>query len=212
MSELLNKQIVLTLNAAWQPIGFRSVRKSFEDLCSANKDTGEPPMLAMDLTYEMNADGSYNTDTLLNARPVAIDEWMTLPVRSCDLAIQCARREVRVPTIIICARFNKVPKMVPKFSSDGVWARDNSVCQVTGRKLTREDGDLGHIKARALGGQRTWSNIVVMDKKINRLMGTKTPEEMGYRLLKEPKAPLPRPVFFTLKDLKHESQKHFLEN
>lgn len=201
----------MTLNASWQPIGVRSVRKAFEDLCSANKDTGEPPMLAMDLTYEMNADGTYNTDILLNARPVPIDEWMTLPIRSCDLSIQCARREVRVPTVIICAHFNKVPKRVPKFSSDGVWARDNATCQVTGRKLTREEGDLGHIKARALGGQRTWDNIVVMDRRVNRAMGTMSPEEAGYRLLKQPKAPLPRPVFYTLDDIKHPSHAHFVE-
>lgn len=166
-------------------------------------------MLAMDLTYEMNTDGTYNTDVLLNARPVPIDEWLTLDVRSCDLSIQCARREVRVPTIVICAHFNKLPKMLPKFSPEGVWERDKGVCQATGRKLSRDEGDLGHNIARAHGGRRSWENIALLDKKLNRLQGVRTFDEMGWKI--KPKAPAPRAVFFTIDDIKHPSQAHFVE-
>jgi 5-methylcytosine-specific restriction endonuclease McrA len=210
MSEILNKQIVLTLNAAWQCMGFRTPRKAFEDLCSLNPSTGKPPMLAMDLTYETNEDGSYNTDILLNARPVDIDEWMTLPVRSCDLSIQCARREIRCPTIIICSTYNKIPKMVPKFSAEGVWQRDGGICQATGRKLSRDEGDLGHNVARAHGGQRTWDNIALLDKRLNRLQGTKSFADMGWTHIK-PTAPKPRPIFYTINDIKHPSHAHFVE-
>ena len=208
MSEILNKQIVLSLNRLWQPLGFRSVKKSFEDVCSINPHTGIPPFMPMDLTFATNEDGTYNTDVLLNARPISVDEWMELPIRSCDLSITCARRDIRVPTIIIASSFDKVPVMLPKFSSAAVWERDKSTCQVTKQPVTRETGDIAHDVARHHGGRRSFDNVAVVRKDLNRLQGTRTFAEMGWRI--HPKTPKPVPVFFTIDDIKHESQKHFV--
>lgn len=209
MDGLIDKQIVLSLNRLWQPIGFLTVKKTFGDLCSENPKTGEPPKLAMDLTYEQNEDGTYNTDILLNARPVEIEEWLSLPVRNCDLGIMCSRRLVRVPTIVICRAYASIPEMTPKFSSQGIWERDNYTCQASGKKLKPGEGDLAHDVASANGGQRSWTNIALLDKNLNRMQGTKTFKEMGWNI--KPKAPKARRIYISLNESRDVSHAHFLK-
>lgn len=208
MSDLLNKQIVLKLNKLWWALEFITVKNAFSEICSINPQTGQPPQLPLDLSYEINPDGSYNTDVLLGSRPVTIDEWMELPVRSCDLGIQCARRLIRVPTITICSNFADIPDMRPKFSPQAIRERDNHTCQVTKRKLAPGEGDMAHDLAKAKGGKRTWENIAYVRKDLNRLQGTRSFKEMGWDI--KPKVPKSRRVLLTQADLKHESQKNFL--
>lgn len=209
MSDILNKQIVLALNRNWQGIDFRTVKKTFEDIMSQNPDTGEAPFLPLDLVYETNPDGTFNTESLISARPVSVAEWMALPVRSCDIGITTARGEIRVPTIIVASRYASVPQKTPKFSPEAIWQRDRGTCQATGRKLSRDQGNMGHNVARTNGGRRTFDNIALLDKEINRQQGTKTFVEMGWTHIK-PKAPKPTRVFFTSADIKHPSQLHFV--
>lgn len=206
---IVDKQLCMALNRLWMPLDFRTIKKAISDITSVNPNTGEAPFMFLDLVYAQNEDGSYNTEELVNARPVSVDEWLKLEVRSCDLPINCGRYQLRAPTIIVASTYAKQPMHVPKFSSDGIWERDGGRCQATGRKLNRDEGDLGHDVARANGGQRTWTNIALLDKNLNRLQGTKTFSEMGWKI--KPKAPLPRPVFFTAKDVKHPSHVHFVE-
>ena len=208
MSDLLNKQICLALNKNWMGFDFRTVRKGVEAITSLSPETGEPPFMFLDLVYAQNEDGSYDTTQLVSARPVTVDEWLGLEVRSCDLAINCGRCQLRAPTIIVATNYADLPEFRPKFSSEGVWERDKGVCQATGRKLTREEGDLGHNVARANGGRRTWENIALLDKRLNRLQETKTFAEMGWNI--KPKAPKSRKVLLTMKDAEHESHLHFL--
>lgn len=210
MTSILDKQITLALNRNWQCLDFRSVKKAVSDITSLNSETGEPPFMFLDLEYLQREDGSYDTDNLLGARPVSVAQWLALPIRSCDLAINCGKYQLRAPTIIVATGYDKVQFRRPKFSSDAVWQRDNSTCQITGEKVTRETGDLGHDIARAKGGKRTWSNVGVVKKTLNRAMGTKSFGEMGWTHVKftEPKA---RPVFYTMDDIKHPSHAHFVE-
>jgi len=208
MSDILNKQIVLTLNRLHQAFELRSVRKAVEDITSLNPHTDQPPFMFVDITYDQREDGSYDTENPTHYRPVSVAEWINLPVRSCDLAINCGRRELRAPTVIIATNYDKVPEKSTKFSPEAIWARDNSTCQATGRKLTREEGDLGHNIARANGGRRSWDNIALLDKRLNRMQGIKTFAEMGWNI--RPKAPKARRVMLTVKDAKHESHLLFL--
>lgn len=209
MSEVLNKQICLALNRAWMCLDFRSVRKATEDITSINPTTGQPPFLFLDLTYDLNPDGSHNTEVLLNARPVSVDEWLALPVRGCDLAINCGTRQLRAPTLIVATNYADVPVKTPKFSSEAIRERDGNICQATKRKLAPGEGDLGHDIAKAHGGKRSWQNIAWIDKRLNREQGTRTFREMGWDI--KPAVPKPRRVFFTADDARHPSHLHFVE-
>lgn len=211
MSDILNKKICLTLNKVHQAYELRTVRKAVEDIMSCSPETGQPPFQFVDITYEQNSDGSYNMEKVINYRAVSAEEWMTLPVRSCDIPINCGRCQLRAPTIIIASNFDRLKEITPQFSGDALREREKGRCAVTGRLLAPNEGDVGHDVARTKGGRRNWTNTAWMSKSLNRLMGTKTFEEMGWgHVRKKMVEPKKRTVLLTQKDATHESHLFFL--
>ena len=103
MSDILNKTIVLVLNRNWQAIHVRTPQEAF-CMMATNVAT------ALEIEF---GDGA-RAEAL---RPVTWDEWITLPVRSQDNAVQTVRGPIRVPTVIVAVNFSKVPKSRPKLCS-----------------------------------------------------------------------------------------------
>jgi 5-methylcytosine-specific restriction endonuclease McrA len=194
---VLDKVIVLNLNRNWQPINQLPVRKAIVAMCSASK--GEKPALALDIETAIKEDGSVD---IIYVNPVKWEDWIKLPVRENDFYIQTAHQKIRVPTVIICAEYDKVPTRKVRFSKENIRRRDKDTCQVSGRKLKRGEGNIGHIKAKARGGKDTWENVVYMDKELNNKQGTNTPEEMGWTLINKPFEPKETPVIVTTEDTK----------
>lgn len=210
MSDILNKTpSVLKLSRLWWALGFVDVKKAFEDVCSLNKRTGKPPQMAVDIMYAQLEDGTYDTTQLLGYRPVSIEEWLELPVRSCDQGIQCSRRLIRVPTVTICTTFERIPDQKPRFSGENLAKRDGGICQATKRKLAPGQGNIGHDIARSKGGPKNWTNTAWLDKDINRMQGTRSFAEMGWDIT--PREPRTHKVFLTLDDARHEDHRHFLK-
>jgi 5-methylcytosine-specific restriction endonuclease McrA len=170
MSDILNRAIVLVLNRHWQAIDVRTPVETFSMLVN-----GSATALDIKLGEEM--------------RPVTWDEWLTLPVRESDFAIGTVRGGIRVPTVVVLARFDKVPKRRPKFCARAIWERDGGVCQYTGRKLRPSEGNIDHIVPRSRGGKTSWENCVLADKRVNSRKGNRLPEEVGLRLLRQPFVP-----------------------
>ena len=170
MNDILHKTVVLVLNRHWQAIDVKSPAETFSMLV-----TGTATALDMKLGEEM--------------RPVTWAEWLSLPVREDDFSIGTVRGAVRVPTVIVLARFDKVPKRRPKFCARAIWERDGGVCQYTGRKLRPSEGNIDHIIPRSRGGKTSWENCVLADKKVNSKKGNRLPEEIGLHLIRPPKAP-----------------------
>jgi 5-methylcytosine-specific restriction endonuclease McrA len=170
MNDILNKTIVLVLNRHWQAIDVKTPAETFSMLVTGSAT-------ALDMTPDENM------------RPVTWEEWLTLPVREGDHAVGTVRGGIRVPTVIVLARFGKVPKRRPKFCSRAIWERDGNTCQYTGRKLKPSEGNIDHIIPRSRGGKTSWENCVLADKRVNSKKGNRLPEEIGLRLLRAPKAP-----------------------
>ena len=76
-----DKIICLCLNKRWQPIGVKSVRDAFSELV-------HPNCVALNVIYKKNEDGSLNFSDIEDIQAVKWDEWLTLPVRECDLEIR----------------------------------------------------------------------------------------------------------------------------
>ena len=182
MNDVLNKSIVLVLNRHWQAIDVKTPPETFSMLV-----TGAATALDMKAGEEM--------------RPVLWEEWLTLPVREGDYAIGTVRGAIRVPTVIVLARFDKVPKRRPKFCAKAIWERDGGVCQYTGKKLRPNEGNIDHVVPRSRGGKTTWENCVLADKRLNSKKGSRLPEEMGIALLRPPKAPKEVPTSALIKNL-----------
>ena len=139
MNNVANKLICLNLNSNWQPVGFKTVKDAIVDLCGS-ESYGKPSTLALNIEYELDDNGQPIFDEAKSMNPVSWDEWMMLPIRPWDLFINSPTRSIRVPTVIIATNFNKMPikTFKGKPSKDGIWNRDQGICQYTGKKLTKD--------------------------------------------------------------------------
>jgi 5-methylcytosine-specific restriction endonuclease McrA len=175
MSDILNKTTVLVLNRNWQAIHVKTPAEAFCMLATG-------AATALDVQEE---------DVIV---PVLWDEWLRLPVRETDNAVQTPRGPVRMPTVIIAVNYAKVPLRRPGFGRRGIWERDGGVCQYTGRKLAPHEGNIDHVVPRARGGKSTWDNCVLAHRDVNSRKGSRLPHEAGLMLQRRPGAPRAEPV------------------
>jgi 5-methylcytosine-specific restriction endonuclease McrA len=175
MSDILNKTIVLVLNRNWQAINIRTPQEAF---CQ----------MATNVATALEIDGENHI------RPVTWDEWLTLPIRDGDNAVQTVRGAIRVPTVIVALNFAKVPKKRPKLCAKTIRERDGNRCQYTGKVLRPDEGSLDHVLPRSRGGKDEWGNLVWSDKTVNARKGNRLPHEAGLKLLTVPRAPKELPV------------------
>ena|SRR5436189_4878270 len=133
MSDILNKRIVLVLNPNRQAIPMRTPPVAFYMMATNVAATLEidgddhPSSVASPL----GVDPGYVRDRLsgqsirgwalrrVDIRPLTWDEWITLPVRSQDNAVQTLRGPIRVPTVVVAVNFARVPKKRPKLCIGG---------------------------------------------------------------------------------------------
>jgi 5-methylcytosine-specific restriction endonuclease McrA len=181
MSDILNKTIVLVLNRNWQAINIRTPQDAFCQMAT-NVATG------LDIAGENHI------------RPVTWDEWITLPIRESDQAVQTVRGAIRVPTVIVAVNFAKVPKKRPKLNARNIRERDGNRCQYTGRLLHPDEGNLDHVVPRSRGGADTWENLVWAAKEVNQRKAARLPHEAGLKLLAIPYAPQEKPVSVLLRN------------
>src|SRR5215469_11610070 len=103
---ILNKNIVLVLNRNWQAINIRTPQEAFCQMA-----TNVATALDIELSDGARAEA---------LRPVAWDEWITLPIRPQDNAVHTVRGQIRVPTVIVAVNFAKVPKKRPKLCAKNI--------------------------------------------------------------------------------------------
>lgn len=181
MSDILNKATVLVLNRNWQAINVRTPADAFCQMIT-------------DVATGLDMDASAMV-------PVKWTEWLKLPIRERDSAIATPRGLVRVPTVIVLGRYDKVPKRRPNLSARSIWARDGGICQYTGRKLSPGEGNIDHVLPRSRGGATSWENCVLSHREVNGRKGNRLPEEAGLRLLRKPTAPRELPSTLLIRNL-----------
>ena len=166
----LEQHIVLVLNRNWQAIHVKT------------------PLEAVSMMYA-------NTATVLYVegeeifQPMTWNQWIALPYDENELYINTVNSKIRVPKIIILAKYNKVPQRRPKLSKRNIWLRDDFTCQYTGKKLKKSEGNIDHVVPKSKGGKTDWSNLVIACKEINQLKADKPPEQAGLKLIKPPSEP-----------------------
>jgi len=175
MNDMLNKSIVLVLNRNWQAINVRSPQEAF---CQ----------MATNVATALEIDGENFI------RPVMWDEWITLPIRPQDNAVQTVRGPIRVPTVIVAVNYARVPKKRPKLCAKTIRERDGNRCQYTGKLLKPDEGSLDHVVPRSRGGKDAWENLVWSAKEVNQRKADRLPHEAGLKLLSVPRAPKELPV------------------
>jgi len=176
----LEKPTVLVLNRHWQAINVKSPAEAF-CMMAAGQAT------ALDM-----ADGAM--------QPTPWKDWIALPVREGDAAARTVKGPIRVPTVIVLARYDRVPLRRLRLGLRGLWERDRGLCQYTGRPLRPGEGSIDHVVPLSRGGGTTWENCVLAHRPVNHRKGARTPEEAGLHLLKPPRAPREVPVTALIKN------------
>ncbi len=171
----IHKTTVLVLNRCWQAIHVKTPAEAFSMMATGSAT-------ALDITD----DG--------NLSPVRWAEWLHLTVRPTDTSIGTVRGHVRMHTVIVLARYDKVPRRKPGFSARSIWERDGGICQYTGRRLKPHEGNIDHVIPRSRGGANTWQNCVLADRKINSRKANKLPQEAGLKLIRVPAEPRELPT------------------
>jgi 5-methylcytosine-specific restriction endonuclease McrA len=166
---MLNLPTVLVLNRHWRAIHVKTPAEAF---CMMASDAAT----ALDISEG-------------NFVPTKWSDWIALSVRDSDQSVKTPRGLVRVPTVIIAVNYARVPLRRPRFGVRGVWERDGGVCQYTGRKLDRDEGNIDHVVPRSRGGKTSWENCVLAHREVNSRKADRLPHEAGLRLHKLPSAP-----------------------
>lgn len=187
----LEHETVLVLNKNWQAIG---IKNSLE---------------ALSVMFCGSATALHVTEE--DMTPMPWQEWVKLPVVEGEKYISTVNHKIKIPKIIVLAKYNQVPRKRPRLTSKNIWYRDNGICQYSGKKLTPNEGNIDHILPRSRGGKTTWTNCVLSHKDINSLKGNKTPSEAGLKLIKQPKEPEALPTILSIKNFNNiEEWKPFL--
>ena len=205
MSNILHKPIVLKLNRHFLVLRIDTPKNTYIDLAKGT-------VKALNITYFQNADGSYDFNNVIDITPVTWEDWLQLPIREHDLSVQTARMKVRIPTVIVCAEYHGMPMRRIKLSPKSVYQRDGGICQYTGKKLGKNDWNIDHIQPVSKNGKTIWENVVTCSKEINSMKGNRLNHEVGLKLIRQPKAPLPLPatVSVTAENVAHRDWLHFL--
>lgn len=156
---------VLKLNRLWQVIDTTNAETAFMDICRGavmGLDTG-------------------------SMKPMGWEKWIKLPIRPDDDVIQTVRGPVRVPTVVLCVVYSKVKPKRPRLTKRAIKERDKCICQVTGEFAP--DGNVDHGIPASRGGKNTWENLRWMKKELNSKKGDKTLAEMGWKPIREARAP-----------------------
>jgi 5-methylcytosine-specific restriction endonuclease McrA len=204
-SNIANKAIVLKLNKLWKPVGVELVSKTICDLMTE-------VIMAMDIVYATNEDGTTNFDVQEYVNPVNWDEWIKLPVRPWDLSIHSSKMEIRVPTVVITRKYSKIheKKFKGKPTKEGLAIRDNLRDGYTNEELALELATIDHVVPLSRGGSDTYDNTVLTTKEINNRKGNKLNSEAGLVLLINPHNPKPIMVSHTIRKARHQDWKNFL--
>lgn len=178
---ILYKDIVLVLNKNWQAINVKTPADAISSMYSGT---------ATGLDIKGN-------DYMV---PLKWKEWLNLPINENDLYVKSLNGKIKIPKVIILCNYNQIPKKRPKFTMNGIWNRDNGICQYTGKKLSQNDGNIDHIIPKSRGGKSDWNNCVLCHREINSMKANKTPEEAGLKLIKKPDVPKEMPVSYYIKN------------
>ena len=209
---ILDKLIVLSLNGVWQRIGHATVGEAFVAMTGGNVKTR--PALGVDIGYAQREDGSWDTSTALYFNPLPWDEWIKLPVRPFDDCVRTAKLTIRVPSVIVSPDYVKMPEVKPEFSKDSVYERDQGICQISGKFVGREGGNLEHLHPVSRGGaRRDFRNVVWCSTELNSQKGNRTLAEMNWKTIRQPFEPRRMPVCATrrMREIRHPDWRHFIE-
>lgn len=177
---LLYRDIVLEVNRAHLPVGWRRVSEVVRLLCRGAVHV---------LPVEIQEDGSPFHHPSMDWKT-----WLRRPIRKPERVVYSACQVVAIPEVVIDLTNDYMPKETLPLSLRGLYIRDRGIDQYTGLPVKLADASMDHIVPISRGGPTSWLNLALTSKAINQFKADRTPEEAGLKLIRPPRIPPSMPV------------------
>ena len=102
-------------------------------------------------------------------------------------SVHSSRRTVKVPSVIRLLEYRRIPHQTRALSRKNIMMRDRYTCQYCMKILPTGELTLDHVIPRSRAGESAWENLVACCHHCNNRKGSRTPEEAGMRLARQPK-------------------------
>ena len=97
------------------------------------------------------------------------------------------RATVRLPSVIRLLEYRRIPRQTRALSRKNILMRDRYTCQYCHRTMPSGELTLDHVIPRSRAGESAWENLVACCHRCNNRKGSRTPEEAGMKLLRQPR-------------------------
>ena len=139
------------------------------------------PVLVLNSSYEpINVCAARRALVLVLKGVAATEENSSSHVHS-------ARQAVPVPSVIRLLEYRRIPMQARSLSRKNILMRDRYTCQYCLRTLSSGDLTLDHVVPRSRAGESAWENLVACCHPCNNRKGSRTPEEAGMKLTRQPR-------------------------
>src|SRR5580704_19346696 len=101
--------------------------------------------------------------------------------------LHAARVAMRVPSVIRLLEYRRIPHQTRALSRKKILMRDRYTCQYCLRTFNSGELTLDHVVPRARAGESAWENLVACCNPCNNKKGSRTPEEAGMKLARQPR-------------------------
>jgi 5-methylcytosine-specific restriction endonuclease McrA len=141
----------------------------------------QKPVLVLNASYEpINVCAARRALVLILKGVASPEEFSSMFVHS-------ARNAVKLPSVIRLLEYRRIPHQTRALSRKNILLRDRYTCQYCLRILPSGELTLDHVIPRSRAGETTWENLVACCHSCNNKKGSRTPEEAGMKLARQPK-------------------------
>jgi 5-methylcytosine-specific restriction endonuclease McrA len=146
-----------------------------------NGDRLHRPVLVLNASYEpINICAARRAIVLVLKGVATAEEQSHLTVRS-------AIKSVTLPSVIRLLGYRRIPHQARALSRKNILMRDRFTCQYCSRTLPSGELTLDHVLPRSRAGESAWENLVACCHACNNRKGSRTPEEAGMHLARQPR-------------------------
>ena len=115
-------------------------------------------------------------------------------IETWDADLRSPSISMLAPAVVRLKKGSVSTKSSVRFSRVNVFTRDKFRCQYCGDKKPLKQLNYDHVIPRVQGGKTVWENIVTSCYPCNDRKGSRTPQQAGMKLLRQPVKPASLPV------------------
>jgi 5-methylcytosine-specific restriction endonuclease McrA len=141
----------------------------------------QKPVLVLNASYEPINICAARRALILVLKGVASAEETSLN------SVHSARNTMHLPSVIRLLEYRRIPRQTRALSRKNILMRDRYTCQYCHKTLPSAELTLDHVIPRSRAGESNWENLVACCNPCNNRKGNRTPDEAGFKLLRQPR-------------------------